>query len=172
MRYLMGILLSAMFCGVVHASDFYTDAGITANIIEVAETKYKPVTVRAKVGYLLTPKVSVETHISTHVYEDEKEGQRYEVRNLNSLFLRYGTEVKRRFRAYLLAGYTYVNLDITNSSGNFFQEHKDFSYAFGLEENLKTFRDVSFTLEYARYIDDDENKFIMSGISMGFRAAF
>ena len=170
------ISLIVCWCAVcaAQASDFYTDAGLTYNILEIGELEYNPLTVRAKAGYVVIPEIAIEAQIGTNVYRDEVEDQRYEVRNLAGLFLRYGTPVFRRFRAYLAAGYTYVNLDITNALGNRFEEHKDYSWAVGLEENLKTFKDVSFTLEYARYIDEgqEQDKFILSGISMGFRAAF
>jgi len=93
------------------------------------------------------------------------------VRNLTSLFLRYGSPIYRKFRGYLAAGYSYATLDITDASGNYFQDHKGFSYAISLEENLHTFKNISFTLEYAGYIDDDTENFTMSGISAGFRAS-
>jgi hypothetical protein len=153
------------------ASDFYTDAGLTANIIKVDETTFRPVTARAKLGYVIAPRYAIETHIATHVYKDEKEDQRYEVRNLTSVFLRYGTPAQRKFRAYLAAGYSYATLEITNARGNYFEDHKGFSYAIGFEENLDTWKNISFTLEYAGYIDDDSAKFSMAGISAGFRAS-
>lgn len=170
-RVILFITCCALMVSVSLASDFYTDAGVTANIIKVDQTTFRPVTVRAKVGYVIAPRYAVETHFATHVYKDEKEDRRYEVRNLTSLFLRYGSPVTRKFRAYLAAGYSYVTLDITDASGNYFQDHKGFSYAVGFEEKLDTFKNISFTLEYAGYIDDDTEKFTMSGISAGFRAS-
>lgn len=154
----------------VNASDFYTDVGLTANLIEVNETTFRPVTARAKLGYIIAPQYSIEAHIATHAYKDEQEEQRYEVRNLSSLFLRYGSPAQRKFRGYIAAGYSYATLEITDASGNFFEDHKGFSYAVGLEENLDTFKNISFTLEYAGYVDDDREKFSLSGISAGFRA--
>lgn len=170
MRCVICITACLLFTPMVQASDFYTDVGVTANIIKVDKITYRPVTVRAKLGYIIAPQYSVETHIATHVYQDEKQDQRYEVRNLTSLFLRYGTPAQRKLRAYLSVGYSYVTLDITNPSGNFFENHKGFSYAIGLEENLKTFKNISFTLEYVGYIDENSEKFSLSGISAGFRA--
>jgi hypothetical protein len=163
-------MCSLTFTSKVQASDFYTDAGLTANIIKVHETTYRPVTARAKLGYIIAPQYSIETHIATNVYKDEKEAQQYKVRNVTSLFLRYGTPAHRKFRAFMAAGYSYATLDITNASGNFYEDHKGFSYAFGFEENLDTFKNISFTLEYAGYIDDNSAKFSLSGISAGFRA--
>lgn len=171
MRAILIITCCLLSASVSQASDFYTDAGLTANIIKVDQTTFRPVTVRAKVGYVIAPRYAVETHIATHVYKDEKDDRRYEVRNLTSLFLRYGSPVNRRFRAYFAAGYSYATLDITDASGNYFQDHQGFSYAVGFEENLRTFKNISFTLEYAGYIDDDAEKFTMSGISAGFRAS-
>jgi hypothetical protein len=165
------LVYCALFVSSSQASDFYTDAGLTANIIKIDQTTFRPVTVRAKVGYVIAPRYAVETHIATNVYRDEKEDQRYEVRNLAGLFLRYGSPVHRKFRAYLAAGYSYVTFDITDASGNYFKDRKGFSYAIGLEENLDIFKNISFTLEYAGYLDDDEDKFTMSGISAGFRAS-
>lgn len=161
----------AMFVSNLQASDFYTDAGLTANIIKIDETTYRPLTARAKVGYVLAPRYAVETHIATNVRGDEQEDVRYEVKNLTSLFLRWGSPVHRKFRGYLAVGYSYVTFDITDASGNYFKDRKGFSYAIGLEENLDTFKNISFTLEYAGYLDDDSEKFTMSGISAGFRAA-
>ena len=167
------ILIAACMSSVSmsQASDFYTDAGVTANIIKVDQTTYRPFTVRAKLGYVIAPRYAVETHIATHAYKDEKDDSRYEVRNLTSLFLRYGSPVDRKFRAYLAAGYSYATLEITDPTGNYFQDHKGFSYAVGFEEKLDTFKNISFTLEYAGYIDDDSAKFTLSGISAGFRAS-
>jgi len=162
---------SLWFASAALASDFYTDAGLTANIIKVDQTTFRPITARAKVGYILAPRYAIETHIATNVYKDEKEDQSYKVRNLSSLFLRYGSPVNRKFRAYFAAGYSYVTLDITDTSGNYYQDHKGFSYAVGFEENLDTFKNISFTLEYAGYVDDDTAKFSISGISAGFRAS-
>jgi hypothetical protein len=165
------LLICCAFAPVSQASDFYTDAGLTANIIKVDQTTFRPVTARAKVGYVIAPRYAVETQIATNIHEDEQEDQRYGVRNLTSLFLRYGSPVNRKFRAYLAAGYSYLTLDITDASGNYFQDHKGFSYAVGFEENLDTFKNISFTLEYAGYIDDNTEKFTASGISAGFRAS-
>jgi hypothetical protein len=170
-RYFLYTVCGLMVIPMVNASDFYTDAGLTANIIKVDETTYRPVTARAKLGYIIVPRYAIEAHIATHAYKDEKEDQRYEVRNLSSVLLRWGTPAQRKFRAYLAAGYSYATLEITNASGNFFQDHKGFSYAVGLEENLDTWKNISFTLEYASYIDDSSAKFSMSGISAGFRAS-
>ena len=161
----------ALFVSGSQASDFYSDAGMTVNLIKIDQTTFRPVSARAKVGYIIAPRYSVETHIATNVYRDEKENVRYEVRNLTSLFLRYGSPIYRKFRGYLAAGYSYATLDITDASGNYFQDHKGFSYAISLEENLHTFKNISFTLEYAGYIDDNSKKFSMSGISAGFRAS-
>ena len=171
MRFILCLTACFMLPSVSQASDFYTDAGVTANAIDVGKVTYRPVTLRAKLGYIIAPYYSIETHIATHVHKDEKEDQQYKVRNLTSLFIRYGTPIERKFRVYLAAGYSYANLDITNSSGNFFEDHKGFSYSVGVEENLKTFKKLSFTLEYSRYIDDKANKFVMSGVTAGIRAA-
>lgn len=176
-KFLGNLLSILVFVGGVlfgagsQASDFYTDAGLTSNIIKIDQTTFRPVTARAKVGYVIAPRYAVEANFATNVYRDEKEDVRYEVRNLTSLFLRWGSPVHRKFRGYLAAGYSYVTFDITDSSGNYFKDRKGFSYAIGLEENLDTFKNISFTLEYAGYIDDDAEKFTMSGISAGFRAA-
>lgn len=171
MRYIFFIAACMFFPSIAYSSDFYTDAGVTANDIDIKGTVYRPFTVRAKLGYILAPEYSIETHIATHVKKDEKDARQYQVRNLTGLFLRYGTPAKRKFRAYLAGGYTYVNLEITDASGNYFEDHHGFSYAIGLEENLKTFKDVSFTLEYARYLQDNSEDFTLSGVSLGFRAA-
>ena len=158
------------FVPMAQASDFYTDAGLTVNNIKVDETTFRPVTARAKVGYLLASQYSIETHIATHVYPSEKDDIEYEVRNLSSLFLRYGSPAHYKFRAYILAGYSYATLKISDTSGSSYKDYKGFSYAFGLEENLRIFKNISFTLEYAGYIDDDSEHFSMAGISVGFRA--
>jgi len=171
MRLVFCLTAGLMIAPASYASDFYSDAGVTANAIDVGQVTYRPVTLRAKLGYNFAQYYSIETHIATHVHKSEKENQQYKVRNLTSLFLRYGTPINRKFRAYLAAGYTYVNLDITNASGNFFEDHQGFSYSVGLEENLKSFKELSFTLEYSSYVDDKSNNFVMSGVSAGIRAA-
>ena len=172
-RIIRSLICSAvfLFASVAQASDFYTDAGLTYNILKVDQTSYHPITARAKLGYVISSRYAIETHIATNVYKDEKDDQSYEVRNLTSLFLRYGSPVNRMFRAYLLGGYSYATLDISNASGSYIKDRQGFSYAFGLEENLKIFKNISFTMEYTGYIDDKNEKFTMSGISAGFRAA-
>jgi hypothetical protein len=155
----------------VQAADFYTDAAVMANFIELGETtEYRPWTVRAKVGYLIDPRWAVEAHLATGVYKDEMDDQKYGIRNLSGIFVRYGTASYRHFRAYLSAGYAYANLDITDATGNRYEEFNDYAFAVGLEENLETFKNVSFTIEYVRYIDSSEDDIVISGITMGFRA--
>lgn len=171
MRLILCLIASFMFTSASLASDFYTDAGITANAIDVGAVTYRPYTLRAKLGYFIAPYYSVETHIATHVYKSEKENQQYKVRNLTGLFLRYGTPMTSKFRIYLAAGYTYTTLDITNARGNYFENHKGFSYSVGVEENLKWYKPLSVSLEYSNYIDDKSKNFVMTGVTVGIRAA-
>lgn len=171
MRWILCLAMSLIISPASQASDFYTDAGITANAIDVGQVIYRPVTLRAKLGYILAPYYSIETRFATHVYKSDKENQQYKVRNLSGVFLRYGSPISRKFRVYLAAGYSYVTLDITNAKGNYFEDHQGFSYSIGLEENLKSYKELSFTLEYSSYIDDKAKNFVMTGITAGIRAA-
>jgi hypothetical protein len=159
------------FTSVAHAADFYTDAAAMVNIIEVGEEQFTPASVRAKVGYTFAPRWSVEAHVGTNVYGDEEEQIEYEVRNISGLFVRYGTPADRRIRLYLSAGYSYAHLEITGPTGNRFEEYDDFSYAIGIEETLRSLKDLSVTVEYARYIDSSEDDIAISGATLGVRAA-
>ncbi|WP_455205272.1 outer membrane beta-barrel protein [Kaarinaea lacus] len=157
-----------------HASNFYTDAGVMVNLVEVGEEdKYYPVTVRAKAGYLIVPAVSLEAHIGAGVYEDKDKDKNlsYKLRNVSGLFLRYGTGAHRHFRAFISAGYSYTTLETDAGAGTIVDHYKGFSYSIGLEENLKTFKDVSFTLEYTNYFDSSDDELTISGLNLGFRAA-
>ena len=171
MRLMIFLAAGFLIASQSHASDFYSDAGVTANAIDVGKLTYRPFTLRAKLGYNLAPYYAIEARVATHVHKSEVENQQYKVRNLTGLFLRYGTPIERRFRGYLAVGYSYAALDITNMSGNYLEYHKGLSYSVGLEENLKSYKSLSFTLEYTRFIDDKSKNFVLSGVTAGIRAA-
>ena len=75
MRWIVCLAMSLIISPASQASDFYTDAGITANAIDVGQVIYRPVTLRAKLGYILAPYYSIETRFATHVYKSDKENQ-------------------------------------------------------------------------------------------------
>ena len=152
------------------ASTFYTESGVGQSRILISEQEYTPYIVRAKLGYRISDIYALEAQIGTHVYADEMENSKMKVQNLSGLFLRYGTPVSRKLRAYAIAGYAFTNTRQSVPNGTIVKEYKDFAYGIGVEERLVSLPSLSFTLEYTRYVSEDNVE--ITGINAGIRASF
>jgi len=172
MRFICFLAVGFMIVPSAQAFDFhkmYTEAGITANTVDTGKDKYRPLTVSAKLAYVLSPNFSIETNIATNVHKSEKEAQQLKLRNLTGLYLRYGSPlIDKDYTAYLSAGYSYATLDITDARGNYFKDHKGFTFALGLEKKIPS-QKIKLVLEYFRFTDDKTKDFVISGFTIGVR---
>lgn len=153
------------------ASPFYTESGVAQTTVTIADQDYRPIIVRAKLGYQISQIYALEAQIGTHVYDDTIDNKKMKIQNLTGIFLRYGTPVKQKLRAYGIAGLAFINTRMTTPNGTIVKEYSDFAYGIGFEERLISFPALSFTLEYTRYYTEGKDMNI-SGINAGIRAHF
>jgi len=169
LRFIVLVAAGFLAASTCQASNYYTEAGITANTVDTGTAKYRPLTASAKLSYALSPNYSIDANFATNIHKAEKDNEQLKLRNLTGLYLRYASPLlDKGVQAYVSAGYSYVTLDITDATaGNYFEDHKGPTFSLGLEKKLTN--KIKFILEYIRFTDDKSRKFVISGITAGVR---
>jgi hypothetical protein len=123
-----------------------------------------------KLGVNFAHKYAIETYYASSLTDDNSGKLDVELKNIKSIFLRAGSDRRKRLRTYLLLGQSNVQIDYRGPSSNSSDTLTDFAWGIGAEEYLQRFKKVLFTAEYLRHFDNGDQT--IYSFNLGFRFEF
>ena len=115
--------------------------------------------------------MAVEAHYASSIADDKVNGLKLAVSENKAVYARYQSpDTFSGMVMYFLAGYAWTTIETTGTFAIPEQDFESFSWGIGLEERVRTLRDMSYTFQYSRYYDHDG--LTVEGYSLGVRYDF
>ena len=154
----------------VSASGLFVDLSYVGTSISIADQEFQPALTQLGLGWQFTERFSVEVLQATSDSDDQVLTVTSEVESMSTVLLRYGSPVNSDVNAYVIAGYTELNLLMNGASLQTNENYSGNSWGFGFEERLSNDGGLRLRFDYINHYRQGE--LTVNSYQLGLRYVF